>query len=83
MLTPFNKTILRQLVFSTGSRISSLMLPLERLAVTKDRPQLNKAELKTLQLCLSMQVLLPLPEIKMLNENHIYSPLPKETANPA
>ena len=83
MLTPFNKTILRQLVFSTGSRISSLMLPLERLAVTKDRPQLNKAELKTLQLCLSMQVLLPPPEIKVLNENHIYSPLPKQTANPA
>ena len=65
MLTRNNKTILRQLVFSTGSRTSPLMLLLVttlmllRLVVTKDRPQLNKAEVKTLQVCLSMQVLLP------------------------
>ena len=51
------------------------MLLLQRLAVTKDRLQLNKAEMKTLQVSLSMQVLLPPPEIKM------YSSLPKQTVN--
>ena len=30
---------------------------------------------------LSMQVLLPPPEIKILNGNHIYSSLPKQTVN--
>ena len=50
--------------------------------VTEDRPQLSKAAVKTLQACLSMQVLLPPPEIKILNGNHIYSPLPKQTVNP-
>ena len=32
--------------------------------VTKDRPELTKAEVKILQVCLSMQVLLPPPEKK-------------------
>ena len=50
--------------------------------VTEDRPQLSKAAVKTLQACLSMQVLLPPPEIKILNGNHIYSSLPKQTVNP-
>ena len=50
--------------------------------VTEDRPQLSKAAVKTLQACLSMQVLLPSPEIKILNGNHIYSSLPKQTVNP-
>ena len=60
--------------------------------VTEDRPQLSKAAVKTLQACLSMQVLLPPPEIKILNVpppeikilngNHIYSSLPKQTVNP-
>ena len=47
------------------------------------RTQLNKTEVKTLQDCLSMQVLLPPPEIKMLNGNHIYLSLPIQTVNPA
>ena len=51
--------------------------------VTKDCPQLNKGELKILQVCVSMQVLLPPPEIKMLNRNHIFSSLPKQTVNVA
>ena len=81
MLTRNNKTILRQLIFSTESRTSPLMLLLYRQAVTKDRPQINKAEVKTLQVCFSMQVLLSPLEIKMLNGNHIYSSLPKQTVN--
>ena len=39
--------------------------------------------MKTLQASLSMQVLLLPLDIKTLNENHIYSSLPKETVNPA
>ena len=57
------------------------MLLLKRLAVTKDRPQLSKAEVKTLQVCLNMQVLLPPPETKMLSGNRIYSSLPKHTVS--
>ena len=52
------------------------MLLLKHLAVTKDHPQLSKAEVKTLQVCLNMQVLLPPPETKMLSGNRIYSSLP-------
>ena len=81
MLTRNNKTILRQLIFSTESRTSPLMLLLYRQTVTKDRPQINKAEVKTLQVCFSMQVILSPLETKMLNGNHIYLSLPKQTVN--
>ena len=47
----------------------------------KRLPQLNKTEVKTLQVCLTMHVFLPTSEIKMLNGNHIYSSLPKQTVN--
>ena len=58
MLTRNNKTMLWQLVFSTGSRTSPLILLLWYLYYFKKPPQLNKAEVKTLQVCWSMQVLL-------------------------